>query len=155
MKSYALTFLIFLLGLFSKNKLIYISAGVLLLFSVLNLLPNSPWAQKVLMDTGIVLLVMGVLMPLGCGQWSCGDLYQSIFSLEGFIAFLVGIASAVMAKDGVFLMKKSPGVMIGLLFGSIISAAFFSGIPTGPLVAAGLAAFILKAIEIVKIFILK
>lgn len=86
-------------------------------------------------------------MSLYSNSVSASNIYQILFSPEGFIAFLVGIASAIMAKNGVFLMKKSPSVIVGLLFGSIISAAFFNGIPTGPLVAAGLVALILSLLE--------
>jgi uncharacterized membrane protein (DUF441 family) len=49
-----------------------------------------------------------------------------------------------MAREGVELMKKSPEVMIGLLLGTIVGTAFFDGIPVGPLVAAGFAAFIIN-----------
>lgn len=147
MKPFSLIFLIFVLGILSKNRLIYISAGVLVVFTLLDFLPITKNAQKILMDTGICLLVMGVLMSLCSGSISTGDIYEIIFSLDGFVAFLVGIASAIMAKEGVFLMQKSPSVVVGLLFGSIISAAFFNGIPTGPLVAAGLVAFLLSLIK--------
>jgi uncharacterized membrane protein (DUF441 family) len=44
-------------------------------------------------------------------------------------------------------MKSNPEVMIGLLLGTIIGTAFFGGIPVGPLVAAGLAAFVIKLAE--------
>lgn len=114
---------------------------------LLGFLPATKNAQNILLDTGVCLLVMGVLMSLCSSSISTSDIYQIIFSQEGFIAFIVGIASAIMAKRGVFLMKKSPSVVVGLLFGSIVSAAFFNGIPTGPLVAAGLVAIILSLVE--------
>lgn len=144
MKSYSLIFLIFVLGLLSKNRLIYISAGVLLAFSLLKLMPNSPSAQKVILDVGVILLVIGVMIPFSQGSILADDLYKSLFATSGCVSFIIGILSSVMAKDGVELMKNSPEVMIGLLFGTIIGTAFFGGIPVGPLVAAGLAAFIIN-----------
>ncbi|NLZ53915.1 MAG: DUF441 domain-containing protein [Thermoanaerobacteraceae bacterium] len=144
MKSYSLIFLIFVLGLLSKNRLIYISAGVLLAFSMLKLMPTSPSAQKVILDVGVILLVIGVMIPFSQGFIFVHDLYKSLFATSGCISFIIGILSSVMAKDGVELMKNSPEVMIGLLFGTIIGTAFFGGIPVGPLVAAGLAAFIIN-----------
>lgn len=146
MKSYSLIFLIFVLGLLSKNRLIYISAGVLLTFSFLKLMPSSPSAQKIILDVGVILLVIGVMMPFSQGSIMIQDLYKSLFTSMGCISFIIGILSSVMAKDGVELMKNSPEVMIGLLFGTIIGTAFFGGIPVGPLVAAGLAAFIINLI---------
>lgn len=147
MKSYSLIFMVFVLGILSKNRLIYISAGVLLVFSLLNLMPNSPSSQKVILDVGVILLVIGVMIPFSRGQILVLDLYKSIFTVSGCIAFIIGAASSVMARDGVDLMKNNPEVMIGLLFGSIIGTAFFGGIPVGPLVAAGLAAFIINLIH--------
>jgi len=139
--------LIFILGILSKNRLIYISTGVLLLFSFLKLMPESSSAQNILQDLGVILLVMGVLMPLSTGKVTPRDLYGALFSLEGMISFLVGVASSVVATDGIELMRNYPAVMVGLLFGIIIGAAFFNGIPTGPLVAAGLAAFIISLLK--------
>lgn len=144
MKTYSLIFLIFVLGLLSKNRLIYISAGVLLVFSILNLMPTSSSAQKVILDVGVILLVIGVMIPFSQGHILTQDLYRSLFTSSGFISFIIGILSSVMAKSGVELMKNSPEVMIGLLFGTIVGTAFFGGIPVGPLVAAGLAAFIIN-----------
>jgi len=147
MKSSGLLVLIFVLGILSRNRLIYISAGVLLLFSFLKLMPQSISAQNIFQDLGVILLVMGVLMPLSSGKVTPRDLYRALFSLEGIISFLVGVASSVMASDGIELMRNYPAVMVGLLFGSIIGAAFFKGIPTGPLVAAGLAAFVISLLK--------
>jgi uncharacterized membrane protein (DUF441 family) len=147
MKAFSVVFLIFILGILSKNRLIYISAGVLLVFSFLKLLPDSPSSQKVILDVGVILLVIGIMLPFSWGSVLPGDLYKCLFTLSGFIAFLVGAVSSVMARDGVDLMTNYPEVMIGLLFGSIVGTAFFGGIPTGPLVAAGLAAFIINMIK--------
>lgn len=147
MKSYSMIFLIFVLGIISQNRLIYISAGVLLLFSFLNLMPDSPSSQKVILDVGVILLIIAVMMPFSQSTFSMEKFYKSCFALSGFVAFLVGILSSVMAKTGVDLMKTHPEVMVGLLFGTIIGTAFFGGIPVGPLVAAGLAAFIINLLE--------
>ena len=147
MKSSGILFLIFILGILSRNRLIYISAGVLLLFTHLDLMPKSVSAQNILQDVGVILLVIGVLMPLSTGKLTSSELYRNVLSIEGVISFLAGIASSVMAKGGVDLMQNCPTIMVGLLFGSIVGAAFFRGIPTGPLVAAGLAATIITLLK--------
>lgn len=107
----------------------------------------APSSQNIILDVGVILIVSGTLLPLATGKILIGDAYENIFTLEGAISFMVGIASAVMARDGIELMKGFPGVMIGLLMGSIVGTAFFRGIPTGPLVAAGLAAFIINLVK--------
>ena len=147
MKSYALIFLIFVLGLVSNNRLIYISAGVLLTFSLLNLMPKSISSQKVIMDVGVILLVVGVMMPFSQGSILVKDLYKSFFATKGFISFVIGILSSVLARNGVELMSTSPEAMIGLLFGTVVGTAIFNGIPVGPLVAAGFAAFIINLLS--------
>ena len=147
MKSYSLIFMIFLFGILSKNRLIYISAGVILLLSLLNLMPRSLESQKIILDVGITLLVIGVMMPFSQGSILAPDLYKSLFTLKGCVAFLIGALSSIMAGDGVKLMKSNPEVTVGLLFGATIGTAFFGGIPVGPLVAAGLVAFIVNAIS--------
>ncbi|ADL08952.1 DUF441 domain-containing protein [Thermosediminibacter oceani] len=147
MKPSSIIFLILALGYLGKNRLILVSSGVLLLFSYLGLLPKSTEAQNIMLDLGVILLVMGILLPLSTGEVYAKDVYRSIFTLEGLVIFLVGIASAVMARDGVDLLKENPGIMICLLMGSIVGTAFFKGLPTGPLVAAGLAAFIINLLR--------
>jgi uncharacterized membrane protein (DUF441 family) len=147
LKSYSLIFMIFLLGILSKNRLIYISAGVLLGFSILNLMPDSPSSQKVILDIGVIMLVIGVMIPFSQASISVVELYKNLFTFNGLTAFFIGAFSSIMARDGVELMKSNPEVMIGLLLGTIIGTAFFGGIPVGPLVAAGLAAFVIKLAE--------
>lgn len=147
MRSYCVLFIIFLLGLLGKNRLVYVSAGVVILFSFLDMLPKSVSSQNIMMDTGVILLVIGVLLPLMTGGVNTEDIFKNMLTFEGLVSFAVGIASAVMAKNGVSLMKSYPGIMIGLLFGTIVGTSFFNGIPVGPLVAAGFAAFIINAFK--------
>ncbi|MDN5331408.1 MAG: hypothetical protein PWP45_633 [Tepidanaerobacteraceae bacterium] len=146
MKSSSIIFLILALGYLGKNHLIIVSSAVLLILKILGILPQSS-SQSAFLDLGIVLLVVGVLLPLCIGEFDTKQVYRSIFNVEGIVIFLVGIASAVMARDGVRLLKENPGTMICLLMGSIVGSAFFKGLPTGPLVAAGIAAFLLNLVK--------
>ncbi|MGI6486435.1 MAG: DUF441 domain-containing protein [Thermoanaerobacterales bacterium] len=143
-------FLIFLLGVLGKNRLVYLSCGIIMLLDFLDLFPKSVSSQNLMMDTGIVLLVIGVLLPLATGSISTKNLYESIFTFEGIVSFAVGVSCAVMAKNGVAIMKSYPGMTVGLLLGTIVGTSFFNGIPVGPLVAAGFAAAIVSVIK--KIF---
>jgi len=147
LKSYSMIFLVLILGILGKNRQIYISAGVLLSFSLLELMPKSTTAQNIILDIGIILLIMGMLMPLSWGDLCPRELYKSLLSVAGIVAFLVGVASSIMARSGVALMKEHPEVTVGLLFGTIVGTTFFKGIPVGPLVAAGIAAYIMMIFE--------
>jgi len=110
-------------------------------------MPKSISSQKVIMDVGVILLVVGVMMPFSQGSILVKDLYKSFFATKGFISFVIGILSSVLARNGVELMSTSPEAMIGLLFGTVVGTAIFNGIPVGPLVAAGFAAFIINLLS--------
>lgn len=146
LKSSSIIFLILALGYLGKNHLIMISSAALMILKILGILPQSSY-QNVILDLGIVLLVIGVLLPLCTGEFDTKQVYRSIFNIEVIVIFLVGIASAVMARDGVRLLKENPGTMICLLMGSIAGSTFFKGLPTGPLVAAGIAALLLNLVK--------
>lgn len=145
--SMKILFLIFLLGLLSKNNLVACAAGLMLSLSASNLIQLSPTHQKFFLDVGIVFLIIAVLLPFSTQDVSLSVFYKSIFSFEGIIATGVGILSAVLAGKGVHLLKIQPEVLIGLVFGNIIGTSFFKGIPTGPLVAAGIAAFFIYLLK--------
>jgi uncharacterized membrane protein (DUF441 family) len=49
---------------------------------------------------------------------------------------------------GLNLLESRPQVILGLVIGSIIGIVFFKGIPVGPLMAGGVAAFFLYVIEL-------
>ncbi|NPV42612.1 MAG: DUF441 domain-containing protein [Firmicutes bacterium] len=142
-------FFLFVLGLLSKNHLVACASGLILSLSVSKIVNISSNWQNVFFDAGLVFLIIGILLPLASGDISIEIIYRRIFSLEGLIATIVGICSAVLARKGVNLLKLSPEVMVGLIFGSILGTSFFNGVPTGPLVAAGIAALF---IEIARFF---
>ncbi|MDD4666158.1 MAG: DUF441 family protein, partial [Clostridia bacterium] len=59
-------------------------------------------------------------------------------------ALLGGVLATYLNDDGLNLLKNQPELLFALILGSIIGIVFFDGIPVGPLMAAGLAAFFLK-----------
>ena len=49
-----------------------------------------------------------------------------------------------MNGKGLDLLKMDPQLIIGLVIGSIVGIVMLRGIPVGPLMAAGITAFLLK-----------
>jgi len=98
-------------------------------------------------NLGILFLIIGILIPFASDEVSISLIYKIIFSSEGLIAVGVEICSAILGNKGVELLTENPEIMIGLVFGSILGSSFFKGIPTGPLVAAGIAALFIKILK--------
>lgn len=140
-------FLIFVLGLMGKNRLVACAAGLILSLSASGLIIVSSDWQNIFLDLGILFLIIGILIPFASGEVSVSLIYKIIFSFEGIVAIGVGICSAILGRKGVDLLAENPEIMIGLVFGSILGSSFFKGIPTGPLVAAGIAALFISILK--------
>jgi uncharacterized membrane protein (DUF441 family) len=71
---------------------------------------------------------------------------QTLRSWQSLLAILVGAVVAYLGGRGATFMADSPLVVTGLMVGTIIGVAFFRGVPVGPLIAAGIVAFILQLV---------
>jgi len=67
-------------------------------------------------------------------------------SLPGILAIIGGMLATYMNGKGLDLLKMDPQLIIGLVIGSIIGIVMLRGIPVGPLMAAGITAFLLKVL---------
>ncbi|HHY13842.1 MAG TPA: DUF441 domain-containing protein [Thermoanaerobacterales bacterium] len=141
-------FLIFVLGLLGENRLVACAAGLILSLSVSGILNTLSIKQNIFLDIGIIFLIIGVLLPLTNHKVSVSLIYELLFSVDGLAAISVGVFSAILGKKGVTLLAENPKIMIGLVFGSIVGSSFFKGIPTGPLVAAGITALLINLLDI-------
>lgn len=95
-------------------------------------------------DLGVLFLVLGLLLPLAEGQIPANQLARRLFGPVGLISMAIGAFSTWLGAEGVSLMRQHPESLLGLVVGSLVGVAGFGGIPTGPLVAAGLAAVMLR-----------
>jgi uncharacterized membrane protein (DUF441 family) len=64
------------------------------------------------------------------------------------LALLGGALATYMNGKGLDLLKVDPQLIIGLVIGSIFGILFMRGIPVGPLMAAGITAFLLKVFRL-------
>lgn len=126
-----------LLGLFSQNSAVTISAAVLLIMQQTLLSHYLPWVDKYGLKIGIIILTIGVLSPLVSGRIAMPD-FTTFLNWKMLFAIVAGIAVAWLGGRGVNLMSSQPVLVTGLLIGTIIGVAFMKGVPVGPLIAAGI-----------------
>lgn len=126
-----------LLGLFSQNSAVTISAAVLLIMQQTLLSQYLPWVDKYGLKIGIIILTIGVLSPLVSGRIALPDL-AAFVNWKMLLAVIAGVAVAWLGGQGVSLMSNQPVLVTGLLIGTIFGVAFFKGVPVGPLIAAGI-----------------
>lgn len=128
--------LLILLGVLSNNQSITISATVLLLMQQTVLARYIPLAEQYGIQAGIILLTIGVLSPLASGKVTLG--MADFGNWKVLTAMGVGVIVAWLGGRGVTLMLNQPGVVPGLIVGTVIGVAFLKGVPVGPLIAAGI-----------------
>ncbi len=138
---------VMLVGAVSRNSLLVRAAVLLLAVVMLDMAPVLRFLEERGLEIGILMLTVAVLTPLASGHTTVADLTHTFLSKEGACALIAGTLAAVLTGQGVGLLRSSPQVVVGLALGSIIGAAFLGGIPAGPLVAAGVAAVLIKLVS--------
>ncbi|WP_245891055.1 DUF441 domain-containing protein [Desmospora activa] len=126
------------LGALSKNATVWIAGLGLLL---LRLWPSDQlleWTQQYGLKIGVAILTMGVLAPIALGKIPWTNLVDTIKSVSGLAAIVVGIFVAYLGGRGAGILTNQPTIVTGLLIGTIVGVAFFRGVPVGPLIAAGI-----------------
>ncbi|WP_029099087.1 DUF441 domain-containing protein [Brevibacillus thermoruber] len=132
------------LGIIGNNPAVSIAVAILLLIRLLHLERTFPFLEQYGLQIGIVVLTIGVLSPLASGK-ILPDTILSIFThWQSVLAVLIGIFVAYLGGKGAALMTQNPLVVTGILLGTIIGVTFFRGVPVGPLIAAGMLAFLLQ-----------
>jgi len=139
--------LILLIGIFTRNPVL---AGAAVLVLALGGKPLRPvlllfYQRGVLL--GLLLLTAAVLAPLMIGELGLADIASSLFSPYGLAAVLGGVLSSIMNRRGVALLQLEPSLAAGVVLGSLISIAFFEGIPVGPVMAAGLTSVLIAILR--------
>lgn len=139
--------LVAIAGVLGKNHLIAIAALTMI---VLQLVPFSgilPIVERHGISLGIFMLTIGLLLPFATGKLGLAAVSQAILTRTGFVSIVVGAIASYLGAGGLHLLSASPQAMIGLIIGTILGVSLLGGIPTGPIVAAGIAAAILKLIK--------
>lgn len=132
-------------GLVWGNDTVALAAALALVLRELAPVPLVQAALHHSVDLGILFLVLGLLLPVAMGSISVSELTRRLLSSRlGWLSLLVGLASTRLASDGYSLMQDRPEALLGLVTGSLAGVALLGGIPAGPLVAAGLVAWLTR-----------
>jgi uncharacterized membrane protein (DUF441 family) len=138
---------IFILGLLARSSSLTLAAGLLLLIKVLGIRSLLPLLEERGVELGLLFLMIAVLVPLALERVGGREILLTFSSLPGILAIAGGIIATRLNGMGLNLLESRPQVILGLVIGSIIGIVFFKGIPVGPLMAGGVAAFFLYVIE--------
>jgi uncharacterized membrane protein (DUF441 family) len=139
---------IFILGLLARSSSLTLAAGLLLLIKVLGIRSLLPLLEERGVELGLLFLMIAVLVPLALERVGGREILLTFSSLPGILAIAGGIIATRLNGMGLNLLESRPQVILGLVIGSIIGIVFFKGIPVGPLMAGGVAAFFLYVIEL-------
>lgn len=148
MNGYIFILIIFFLGLATGSDSLTLAAGILLLIKALNMKNLLPILEERGVEIGLLFLMIAVLVPLVVDRIRLKDLLLTFGSLPGLLAIAGGIAATRLNGMGLSLLENQPQVILGLVIGSIIGIVFLKGVPVGPLMAGGIAAFFLYIIEL-------
>ncbi|WP_400163499.1 DUF441 domain-containing protein [Brevibacillus sp. TJ4] len=132
------------LGIVGDNPTVSIAVAILLLCRLLNFERAFPYLEQYGLQVGIIVLTIGVLAPLASGKIKPESFVQIFTHWQTVLAIAIGIFVAYLGGRGTALMTSNPLVVTGLLLGTIVGVTFFRGVPVGPLIAAGILAFILQ-----------
>lgn len=130
-------------SVFAGNHTVAAAMVALIVIRLSPLALYFPWLQKNGLNIGIFLLMIAVMVPIASGQIAALDLLKSFTEWKSVAAIAVGIFVAWLGGRGVTVLSAQPGVVAGLMVGTILGVAFFRGVPVGPLIAAGLLSLLL------------
>jgi uncharacterized membrane protein (DUF441 family) len=149
MNGNVLLVILILIGLLGRSHIITTAACVLLIVKLISLDRYLPAIERRGLELGLLFLTMGVLVPFASERISAKDVLSVFTSWPGIIALIGGAVATYMNGKGLELLKIDPQLIIGLVIGSIFGIVFLRGIPVGPLMAAGITAFLLKVFTLV------
>jgi uncharacterized membrane protein (DUF441 family) len=139
--------LLIIIGLIGRSPIIATAASFLLILKLIHLQRFFPGVERRGLEFGLLFLTIAVLVPFASGKVSIKDVSQIFTTLPGILALIGGSVATYMNGKGLDLLKMDPELVVGLVVGSIIGIVFMRGIPVGPLMAAGITAFLLKIFQ--------
>ncbi|MBH8606686.1 DUF441 domain-containing protein [Thermoactinomyces sp. CICC 10521] len=133
-----------IIGMLGKSPIISTAASLLLMLKFIHLERYFLALERRGMEFGLLFLTIAVLVPFASGRIQSKDIAQVFLTLPGILALLGGALATYMNGKGLDLLKVDPQLIVGMVLGSIFGILFLRGIPVGPLMAAGITAFLLK-----------
>ncbi len=142
--------ILIVIGLIGRSPIIATAACILLVIKLFMLERYLPAIERRGLELGLLFLTIGVLVPFASGKISYRDVISVFTTWPGIIALIGGALATYMNGKGLELLKIDPQLIVGLVMGSIFGILFMRGIPVGPLMAAGITAFLLKLMVLIS-----
>src|SRR5690606_28414426 len=136
--------LLIIVGVIGRSPIISTAASLLLILKLTHLERYFPTVEGRGLDWGWLFRTIAVLVPFPTGRDSPTRSPWLSPSFPGILAIVGGMLATYMNGKGLDLLKMDPQLIIGLVIGSIVGIVMLRGIPVGPLMAAGITAFLLK-----------
>ncbi|OYD09844.1 DUF441 domain-containing protein [Paludifilum halophilum] len=147
MKPDLLLVLLIVIGLVGRSPIIATAASLLLILKLTHLERFFPAVERRGLEIGLLFLTIAVLVPFASGRISLKEVFSVFTTLPGLLALAGGALATYMNGKGLDLLKVDPQMIVGLVIGSIFGIVFLRGIPVGPLMAAGITAFLIKIMD--------
>lgn len=136
--------ILIVIGLIGRSPIITTASCLLLAVKLVGLDRFFPSMERRGLELGLLFLTIGVLVPFASERITLKHIMSVFTTWPGIIALLGGAIATYMNGKGLELLKIDPQLIVGLVIGSIFGIVFLRGIPVGPLMAAGITAFLLK-----------
>ncbi|WP_066153632.1 DUF441 domain-containing protein [Halalkalibacter krulwichiae] len=131
----------------AKNQSLMVAVGFLLIIKWIGLGEKLfPLFQQKGINIGVTVITIAVLTPIVTGEIGFKQLGEAVKSSYAWVALGSGILVALIAANGIDLLKNDPHITTALVFGTILSVALFKGVAVGPLIGAGIAYFAMKIV---------
>jgi len=127
-----------------KNHLVVWACLALLALMATGWTQHLHSLEEPTLKAGLTLLTLSILIPFVRRVKDVAGLWESLASPLGFFAALTGAVAAYLAGKGVPALRAHPEMAIGLIVGSVLGATLLRGVPTGPLIAAGVTGILLE-----------
>lgn len=150
MESNIILLFILAAALIGRANSVAVAACFLLIFKLLNIDSYIfPWLEKNGVFWGLVILTSAILIPIASAKISLSGIKNIFISWIGFLALLMSLFTTYLSGLGLkyLTVEGRSDIMPSLILGAVIAAAFFEGVPVGPLVTSGLLALFLKLIQ--------
>lgn len=134
-------------GMLGRSRVITNAACILLILKLASLTPLLPILERRGLELGLILLTIGVLVPFASGRITKKEVIAVFTSVPGILALAGGALATYTNREGLELLTKDPGMIIGLVIGSIFGILFMKGVPAGPLMAAGITALLIQLFQ--------
>lgn len=145
--------LLLAIGIIGRNNSLTIAVIVLLVIQYSGLGKFLyPYIQQKGINWGVTIIMIAVLIPIVTGEIGFKQLTEAFRSAYAWIAMISGIAVALIAANGIDLLKTDPHITTALVMGTILAVALFQGVAVGPLIGAGIAYFAIKVVEFFSSF---